>query len=149
MRRHQLLDIINWCEQDVGDENMGVYHSLQAHLDTEPVQTAIEGTHLTPIYKTRHQAQKKTLQNFSPWELAQYFAIYDYLYISHVLEVCSLKELLNTSADESTTLSEPDLRAEQVQTMYTVLITASVLGNDRNFEESICVYTNSKDLLVH
>jgi hypothetical protein len=149
MRRHQLLDIINWCEQHVGDENKGVHHSLQAHLDTEPVQTAIEWTYLTPIQDPQPQEQKKTLQNFSSWELAQYFSIYDYLYISHVLDVCSLKDLLNASADDSTTLSEPDLRAEQVQTTYTVLITASILGNDRNFEESIRVYTNSKDLLVH
>jgi hypothetical protein len=149
MRRHQVLDIVNWCEQNAGSEGKCFYHSLQTHLDTEPVQTAIEWTYLTPIYDPQSQGKKNPLQNVSSWELAQYFAIYDYLYISHVLETCSVEDLLNTSANESTILPEPDLRAEQVQTTYMLLIRDSILGNDRNFEESICVYTNSKDLVVH
>ena len=68
-----------------------------------------------------------------PWDLAQYLAIYDYLYISNMLSNTSIDDLLASIArDDVSVLSTPDLRADQVFPPRIQLISASILGDYRN-----------------
>jgi hypothetical protein len=61
------------------------------------------------------EKQGKQLLNTNPWDLAQYLAIYDFLYISRILSNRSLDDLLASIArDDVSILSNPDLRADQV-----------------------------------
>jgi hypothetical protein len=61
------------------------------------------------------EEQEKQLLKLKPWDLAQYLAIYDYLYISHMLSNTCLDDLLSSIArDDVSILSTPDLRTDQV-----------------------------------
>ena len=116
LRRQQVSDIFDWCHKNTPQNDRGFYQSMVERFERNSVREACEVRWLLPLMEhVRFGNQDTTLLELTAWELTQYLAIYDYLYLSELLSHCSLDNLLSTIAsDEATVLSHPDLRAEQV-----------------------------------
>jgi hypothetical protein len=113
--RHQLLDMVDWCTQNSGNEGEELCECLRTLLNTHPEQISNKPTCLESRNGTYHEEQERTLMNIQPWDLAQYLAIYDYQYIFRMLEGSPLNEFLGYTAKDSSSASlNPDLRPEQV-----------------------------------
>jgi hypothetical protein len=117
MRRQQLCDIIDWCDDHSADD-------IEELCDALRDSFAIDGTPWPsreifwisrPICVEIPDDNDRPLLGIKPWELAQYLGVYDYLYVSHVLSRPSLDDLLSSSsADDALIVFNPNLRAEQV-----------------------------------
>jgi hypothetical protein len=122
-RRHQLLDIIDWCTQNTEDQGEKLCESVRTSVNTDMERESSRASWSASRDGTRHGEQETALLNLQPWDLAQYLAIYDYLYIVRMVEDAPLDELLcSTAKDVSTTSLNPDLRTEQVNinVLYTI-----------------------------
>jgi len=123
------------------------YHCNSVH-DTITSETIQDSKELNWILNTsmdilNQEEQEKQLLKMKPWDLAQYLAIYDYMYISHMLSNRSLDDLLVSIArDDVSVLSTPDLRADQVSSTRIQLISASILGDHRNSPRIFSVDAN-------
>lgn len=114
MRRQQLYDMVQWCSENMDDDCKDLCDSVRDTIFTDMLQDSIEfNWALTKSIKQEDQA--KQLLNMKSWDLAQYLAIYDFLYVSQMLSNTSLDDLLASIArDDVSILSNPDLRADQV-----------------------------------
>ena len=116
MRRQQLCDIMRWCAENVEDDGKSLCESVEEAITTNSPRPVSGANWL--LIKTIDPVKEdpeRQLLNIQPWELAQYLAIFDYLYISRMLEDSSLEDLLAPIAkDEISILTTPDLRADQV-----------------------------------
>jgi hypothetical protein len=122
-RRPQLLDIIDWCTQNTENEGEELCESARASVNTVMEQESNRASWSASRDGARHGEQVTVLLNLQPWDLAQYLAIYDYLYVVRMVEDSPLDELLcSTAKDVSTTSLNPDLRQEQVtiNVLYTI-----------------------------
>ena len=121
--RHQLLDIIDWCTQNTETEGEELCESVRTSVNTDMEQESSRASWLASRNGTRHGEQERVLLNLQPWDLAQYLAIYDYLYVFRVVEDSPMDDFLRSTAkDVSTTSLNPDLRPEQVNinVLYTI-----------------------------
>jgi hypothetical protein len=117
MRRQQLCDMMKWCAENVEEDGKSLCGSVEEAITTNsprPVSGANWLLNKT-IDAPKDAPPERPILNIQPWELAQYLAIYDYLYISRMLEDSSLEDLLAPIArDEVSILTTPNLRADQV-----------------------------------
>jgi len=113
---------VEWCTNNADENDKELCQSVGQLVNTEPVNEASGLCWLIPCDDNPSQGDISLL-DLSPWELTQYLAIYDYLYISEMLSKRSLEELLVSIApDESTVLSNPGLRADQIRYWVTLEI---------------------------
>lgn len=130
MRRQQLLDIVDWCDDHSADDIEEICDSLRDSfsINFTPLPRSIFWI-AKPISVEIPEENERTLLNIRPWELVQYLGIYDYLYVEHMLSKCPLDDLLSSiAADEPAISSGPDLRSEQVWFFGGVgLMVASIL----------------------
>jgi hypothetical protein len=116
-RTRQLCDIITWCTENADDDCKDICNSVRHIFTTDTSDNSNEFSwilkkSMDPITQ---EEQEKQLLKLKPWDLAQYLAIYDYLYISHMLSNTCLDDLLSSIArDDVSILSTPDLRTDQV-----------------------------------
>ena len=116
MRRQQLCDMMKWCAENVEDDGKSLCKSVEEAITTNSPRP-ISGANwlLAKSVAFPKDQPERHLLNLQPWELAHYLAIYDYLYISRMLENSSLEDLLAPIAkDDVSILTTPDLRADQV-----------------------------------
>ena len=134
-RTQQLCDIVTWCTENLEDDCKDLCNSVRHTIMTDSHDNSNEFNwilkrSMDPINQVE---QEKQLLKLKPWDLAQYLAIYDYLFISNMLSNTSLDDLLASIArDDVSVLSTPDLRADQVSPPRIQLISASILGDHRN-----------------
>jgi hypothetical protein len=118
MRRQQLCDIVDWCDDHSADDTEDICDSLREAFSIDSIQLNPERGIFwisKPISVEIADDNDRTLVGIKPWDLAQYLGVYDYLYVSHMLSKCPLDDLLSSiAADEFTVSCNPDLRAEQV-----------------------------------
>jgi hypothetical protein len=117
MRRQQICDILKWCGENIEADNKEACDSLQESIMSDSIQQSkgVQWLLNKSIGNFKLHEQGRHLLNVKPWDLAQYLAIYDYFYISHMLANASVEDLLAPIArDDVTILSNPDLRTEQV-----------------------------------
>lgn len=134
MRRQQVLDMIGWCADNVDGSHKEYCELLQQAITKDPLEDIpwLLGNSME-IHKQKQQT--RFLSNMKPWELAHYFAIYDFLYMSRMLSEVSLEVLLAPIAqDDVSIFASPDLRADQVCPWRMWLILDSILGDYRNFK---------------
>jgi hypothetical protein len=114
MRRQQVLDMTRWCVDNTGENHKEHCELLQQLITADPLEDVtwlLENS--TEIIKEGEQ--RRLLSKMKPWELAQYLAIYDFLYISRMLSKVSLEILLAPIArDDVSIFASPDLRVDQV-----------------------------------
>jgi len=116
MRRQQLCDMMKWCAENVEDDGKSLCESVEEAITTNSPRPVSGASWLLAksIALPKDQPERHLL-NLQPWELAQYLAIHDYLYISRMLEDSSLEDLLAPIAkDDVSILTTPELRADQV-----------------------------------
>lgn len=116
MRRQQLCDMMRWCAENVEEDGKSLCESVEEAITTNSPRP-VSGANwlLNKNMDPPKEDPERQLLNLQPWELAQYLAIYDYLYISGMLEDSSLEDLLAPIAkDEISILTTPDLRTDQV-----------------------------------
>jgi hypothetical protein len=117
MRRQQLCDIIDWCDDHSADDIEELCDALRDSfaIDGIPWPSREIFWISRPICVEIPDDNDRTLLGIKPWELAQYLGVYDYFYVSHVLSNSSLDDLLSSiSSDVIPIAFNPDLRAEQV-----------------------------------
>lgn len=134
-RKQQICDIVTWCIEKAEDDRKDLCNSVRHTITTDSSDHSNDFSWIIKksINPTNQEEQEKQLLKLKPWDLAQYLAIYDYLYISHMLSKTSLDDLLGSIArDDVSVLSTPDLRADQVFPPRIRLISASILGDHRN-----------------
>jgi hypothetical protein len=116
VRKQQLHGILNWCIENIDemDETICTFVEEATTTDTEQISTELSWI-FAKSSLSGTGTQDKTLVKMKPWDLAQYLAIYDYIYISRLFSESSLEELLAPIApDDATIFSNPDLRGKQV-----------------------------------
>ena len=114
MRRQQVRDILDWCAEHIDDEGKALCDTLKTHVTSDKYSLSNEMTWLLKNSNDGNE-QWKSLLSVRSWDLAQYLAIFDYIYVSRMLSDTPLEVLLATVAqDDASILSNPDLRAEQV-----------------------------------
>ena len=116
-RTQQLCDIITWCTENADDDCKDLCNSIRHTFTTDTSGNSNEFSWILKksIDPMTQEEQEKQLLKLKPWDLAQYLAIYDYLYISHMLSNTCLDDLLSSIArDDVSILSTPDLRTDQV-----------------------------------
>lgn len=114
MRKQQLYDMVQWCTENAGDDFKGLCNSV---LDTVTTETEYTSEFSWILQRTINpETPGRQLLNIKPWDLAQYLAIYDFLYISQMLSNTPVDDLLATIArDDMSILTNPDMRADQVR----------------------------------
>ena len=131
-RKQQLCDIVAWCTENADDNCKDLCNSVQHTITTDNSDDSNEFSWILKksIESMNQEEQEKQLLKLKPWDLAQYLAIYDYLYISNMLSNTSLDDVLAPVArDKVSVLSTPDLRANQVSPPGIQLTSASILGD--------------------
>jgi hypothetical protein len=108
MRRQQTYDIINWCIENADDDMRNICDSVLEKLTMPTTPQSPWAPRVTG------QGHHSDLFSIKPWDLAQYLAVYDYVYISRILLDSSLEELLSQEVPNNKSISYPDLRADQV-----------------------------------
>lgn len=120
MRRQQLCDIVQWCTENAEDEDKDLCDSVRNTITTdEPEESTEFGWALSRSINQEDGGRR--LLNLKSWDLAQYLAIYDFLYISHILSNSCLDNILASIVrDDVSLLTNPDLRADQVNLMRNI-----------------------------
>jgi len=116
-RRQQICDIATWCIDNAEDDSKYQCNVVRDTITSDTIQDSNEFNWILKrsVETLNQEEQEKQLLKLKPWDLAQYLAIYDYLYISNMLLNMSLDDLLASIArDDVSVLSTPDLRADQV-----------------------------------
>jgi hypothetical protein len=114
MRRQQVFDMTRWCTENIDDSHKEHCDLLQQLITEDPLED------VTWLLKNsteiiKGDKQTRLVSNMKPWELAQYLAIYDFLYMSRMLSEVPLEVLLAPIArDDVSIFTSPDLRADQV-----------------------------------
>ena len=130
MRRQQLGDMMKWCAENVEDDGKSLCGSVEEAITTDSPRP-VSGANW--LLNKSTGAPDRQLLNVEPWELAQYLSVYDYLYISTLLEDCSLEDLLAPIAkDDVSILTTPDLRADQVTRISARLNLDRILGDNQD-----------------
>ena len=110
-RRQQLCDMITWCRENLVEDPQNLCDSVQDAI----ISDFLPPTEYDWIIKRTQADQGRQLLTMKPWDLAQYLAIFDFLYISRIFSKGSLEEILAPIArDDISILTNPDLRADQV-----------------------------------
>src|SRR5271170_2142125 len=148
MRRQQLCDMMKWCAENVEDDGKSLCESVEEAITTNsprPVSGANWILAKSPALSK--DKPERHLLDLQPWELAQYLAIYDYLYISRMLEDSSLEDLLAPIAkDDVSILATPELRADQVAPKVEGPANIdSILGNHQGAREPSDVTADAMD----
>lgn len=131
-RKQQLYDIVTWCTENADDNYKDLCGSVQHTITTDSSDDSNEFSWILKksTESMNQEEQEKQLLKLKPWDLAQYLAIYDYLYISNMLSNISLDDVLASIArDKVSVLLTPDLRANQVFPPRMRLTLASILGD--------------------
>jgi len=110
--------MITWCRENLQEDPQNLCDSVQdAIISDSPNLTQYSWITKTSNIPNGDQA----IINMKPWDLAQYLAIYDFLYVSRILGEVSLNDILSPIArDDMSILSSPDLRADQVLSPLTI-----------------------------
>src|SRR5215471_2474442 len=86
-RKQQLFDIVTWCTENADDVYKDLCNSIGHTITTDTSEDSNEFNWISkkPMNPMNQEEQEKQLLKLKPWDLAQYLAIYDYLYISNML----------------------------------------------------------------
>lgn len=117
MRKELPHDILSWCKQNVQDADDSGYKALEEAIDAEnSAQYSIfEWVSINSYLSKTCKPQELPLVEMKHQDLAQYLAIYDYVYISRLLSQSYLEDfLIPITKDEISGFIEPDTRANQV-----------------------------------
>jgi hypothetical protein len=124
MRRQQIWDILNWCIENIEIEGKEGCGSLQDNILSYVPQDTMEESWL--LQRSSSLDDREPFLDLRPWDLAQYLAVHDYIYISRMLARSSLDILsVSIARDDATILLNPELRAEQIQYWVTIRIVSS------------------------
>jgi hypothetical protein len=114
MRRQQFCDIVQWCTENADNDDKDLCDSVRNTITADELDESRKFRWALSRSINQEDGGRRLL-NLKSWDLAQYLAIYDFLYISHILSNSSLDNLLASIArDDVSVLMNPDLRAEQV-----------------------------------
>lgn len=116
IRKRQISDILNWCTENAHENDRDLCLATVQKFEAATHQMQLGDSWFTASdERLSSEGLDTTVLELTAWELTQYLAIYDYLYLLDLLSHRSVEELLAPiAADEVTVLSNPDLRAEQV-----------------------------------
>lgn len=116
IRKQQISDILNWCTENAHEDDRDLCRATVQKFEVATYQMELGNSWLIASdERLRSKDLDTPVLELTAWELTQYLAIYDYLYLLDLLSHRSVEELLAPiAADEVTVLSNPDLRAEQV-----------------------------------
>ena len=121
-RKQQLYDMINWCTENSSDDRKEFCEALRNSINADIMQNSngfywiLNRSMVSP----NQSEQEKQLLDVKPWDLAQYLGIYDYFYISQIISKSSLDDLMPSIARDDISISNPDLRANQVRFIESV-----------------------------
>jgi hypothetical protein len=125
MRRQQLGDILSWCADNAGDKIQDLCDSMREAVITGQERRGLWSSPMTSRIDISH----RDVLSIKPWDLAQYFGVYDYMYVSRVLSDSSLEDIVARSTNDDTVSTNPDLRADQVWRITISLIQDPILGH--------------------
>jgi hypothetical protein len=137
MREQQVTDILSWCSKNASPGSHEICECFSTKFQQGSESQLMESCWLLlPSTAISDDDNEGAFLEITPWELTQYLAIFDYLYLTHLLSQSSFDDLVGTIAsDEATILSNSNLRAEQVNNFMGKLIADTILGHNGNSQQ--------------